>query len=72
MESKGFILSTSVRVSVFYTRNLGNFENVKVGYELESDERREGESVEDFRKRLKNKVQTWIVEDLQEIDSDAR
>lgn len=65
-------MTTSVTVSAFYTRNLGNFENAKVGYEISSDERKEGESVEDFRNRLKAKVQRWVAEDIAEIDSDAR
>lgn len=65
-------MTTAVTVSVFYTRNLGNFENAKVGYELTSDEIREGESVEDFRNRLKAKVQKWVADDIAEIDEDAR
>ena len=64
-------MSTSVTVSVFYTRNLGNFENAKVGYEITSDEIREGETVEAFRNRLKAKVQGWVAEDIAEIDADA-
>lgn len=65
-------MSTSVTVSAFYTRNLGNFENAKVGYELTSDERLNGESIDEFRNRLKGKVQQWVAEDIAEIDADAR
>ncbi len=65
-------MTTSVTVSAFYTRNLGNFENAKVGYEITSDDRLESESIDAFRSRLKAKVQQWVAEDIAEIDSDAR
>lgn len=65
-------MTTAVKVSAFYTRNLGNFENAKVGYEITSDERLEGESIDEFRARLKAKVQSWVSEDVAEIDADAR
>lgn len=64
-------MTTSVTVSVFYTRNLGNFENAKVGYELTSDEKGPNETTEQFRQRLKEKVQRWIEEDIREIDAEA-
>lgn len=65
-------MATAVTVSVFYTRNLGNFENAKVGYEIESDEIREGETIDAFRARLKAKVNKWVEEDIKEIDAEAR
>lgn len=65
-------MTTSVRASAFYTRNLGNFENVKIGYEIESDEFREGESIDQFKARLKAKVAKWVEEDIKEIDEDAK
>jgi hypothetical protein len=71
MESKGVFVTTAVTVSAFYTRNLGNFENAKVGYEITSDDIRPGETVDEFRDRLKAKVQNWVSEDIQEIDRDA-
>ena len=65
-------MATSVTVSAFYTVNLGNFENAKVGYEIESDEIREGETVDQFRNRLKSKVQKWVEEDITEILDESR
>lgn len=65
-------MSTSVKVSAYYTRNLHNYENAKIGYEIESDDIREGETIEQFRTRLKAKVQQWVAEDIAEIDSDAK
>lgn len=65
-------MTTSVRASAFYTRNLGNFENVKVGYEIETDEWLPGEKADDVKARLKAKVNKWVQEDIQEIDADAK
>lgn len=65
-------MATSVRASVFYTRNLGNFENVKVGYEIETDEFLEGEKADDVKARLQAKVSKWVQEDIMEIDRDAK
>lgn len=65
-------MATSVRAAAFYTRNLGNFENVKVGYEIETDEFLPGEKTDDVKARLKAKVSKWVQEDIAEIDRDAR
>lgn len=65
-------MATSVKYSAFYTRNLGNFENVKIGYEIETDEFLPGENTESIRARLKAKVDRWVQEDIQEIDRDAK
>jgi hypothetical protein len=62
---------TTVRHSMFYTRNLGNFENVKVGYEVE-DDLRPGETPDEARSRIKKKVGQWIIEDIEEIDREAK
>lgn len=65
-------MATSVRAQLFFTRNLKNFENVKVGYEIETDEILPGEKIDDVRARLKAKLERWIQEDIQEIDRDAK
>lgn len=65
-------MAQSVKVSLFYTRNLGNFENAKVGYEITSDEIRHGETIDSFRDRLKAKVSQWVEEDIKEIDAEAK
>jgi len=65
-------VATSIKASVYYTRNLGNFENVKIGYEIETDEWLPGEKADDVKARLKSKVSHWIQEDIEEIDRDAK
>lgn len=65
-------MATQVVINKSFTRNLGNFESTRVEYGLVSDDRREGESLDDFRARLKAKVEAWIVEDINEIDEDAK
>lgn len=61
----------TITYSAFYTRNLGDYQNAKIGYEITTDEKRDGESLEDFRDRIKAKVQQWIVEDIREIDEES-
>lgn len=65
-------MTTSVRATAYYTRNLGNFENVKIGYEIETDEFLPGENVDGVRARLKSKVGKWVEEDINEVDRDAK
>lgn len=59
-----------VRRTVYYTRNLGNFENAKVGYEIEATVE-EGETVDEVRKKLKAKTDKWLEEDIHEVDAEA-
>lgn len=65
-------MATSVRVSGFYTRNLGNFENAKIGFEIESDEIREGESIDEFKNRLEAKINKWVQEGVERVDAESR
>lgn len=64
-------MATSVRATAYYTRNLGNFENAKIGYEIETDEFRDGEKIDDVKDRLKAKINAWVQTDIREIDADA-
>lgn len=64
-------MATTVTYTVNYTRNLGNYESAKIGYALSSDDIRDGESIEDFRARIKAKVQQWVEEDVKEVDDEA-
>lgn len=62
---------TTVRYSAFYTRNLGNFENAKIGYEVER-EVEDGQTADELRAELKSKVDKWLEEDIEEIDREAK
>lgn len=53
-----------------YTRNLGNFENARVYYEI-SDDVRKGESPDQAKDRIAAKVNSWVQSEVERIDSEA-
>lgn len=59
------------RAKLEYLRALPNFENVKVGLELE-DDARQGEHVDDLIKRLFAKVEEAVSAKIEEIDAEAK
>jgi len=61
---------TNVTYGLHYTRNLGNFENAKVYYEI-TDTVREGESVDDAVARVTSKVDSLVQARVEEIDREA-
>lgn len=62
---------TSVTAGLQYTRNLGNFENVRVHFEI-TDEVREDEKVYDASQRVYKWVETLVDEKITEIDAEAK
>lgn len=61
---------TSVTYGLQYTRNLGNFENARVYYEI-TDDLREGETPDAAKDRITAKVDSWVEQRVGEIDSEA-
>lgn len=61
---------TRVTYGLHYTRNLGNFENVKVYYEI-SDDVRDGENVDTAFGRVVGKVDDLVENKVKEIDAEA-
>lgn len=61
---------TSVTYGMQYTRNLGNFENARVYFEI-TDDLRKGESIDQAKARITAKVNAWVVEEISKIDADA-
>lgn len=59
------------RVSIKFLKNLGNFENVTVEFELE-DSRREGESADQLLDRLYEKADQHLGKRMREIVKDYR
>ena len=62
---------TSVTAGLHYTRNLGNFENVKVHFEI-TDDVRTDEKVADAARRVYSLVESLVQEKVNEIDEEAR
>jgi hypothetical protein len=61
---------TTVTYGLQYTRNLGNFENARVHFEI-SDEKRPGESIDDTKARVVAKVNSWVEAEVNRIDAEA-
>ena len=57
-------MTTKVKVDLSFTRNLGNFESIKIGIGVE-DSVREGESVNDATDRVYKFVEDKLVEKTQ-------
>lgn len=64
-------MTTRVTAGLQYTRNLGNFENARVHFEI-SDDVRDGEKTSEAAQRVYSWVETLVDEKIREIDSDAK
>jgi hypothetical protein len=62
---------TSVRVELQFTRNLGNYESLKVSIGIE-DFQREGEHIDDATNRVYNFVEKKIMEKVSEIEDELK
>lgn len=60
---------TSVRVELQFTKNLGNYESLKVGIGIE-DFKRENETIEEATNRVYNFVESKVIEKVNEIDKE--
>lgn len=64
-------MSTQVTAGLTYTRNLGNFENVKVNVEVSTDAR-QGETVNEAFERVYSFVEGKLQEKVEEIEADLK
>lgn len=62
---------TKVKVDLQYTRNLGNYESIKVGLGVE-DTVRSGENVETATNRVYKFVEDKLIEKMQEIEQELK
>ena len=62
---------TNVKVELNFTRNLGNFESVKIGIGVE-DWVREGENTSTATDRVYKFVEEKLIEKVAEIETDLR
>lgn len=60
----------TVTAGLAYTRNLGNFENAKVFFEI-TDDVRDEEDLDDAANRVYQKVEGLVEAKVKEIDADA-
>lgn len=62
---------TKVKVDLSYTRNLGNYESIKIGIGVE-DHTREGETVDDATSRVYAFVESKLIEKTKEIEEELK
>lgn len=60
---------TQVRVDLSFTRNLGNFESIKIGIGVD-DYVRDGESVESATDRVYKFVESKLISKTQEVEEE--
>lgn len=60
---------TNVKVELQFTRNLGNYESVKIGIGIE-DYQRSGESIDEATNRVYNFVEKKLAEKVNEIEEE--
>ena len=62
---------TSIRIDLQFTRNLGNYENIKIGIAVE-DFKRPGESTDEATDRIYGFVENKLMEKVGEIVSELK
>lgn len=62
---------TRVKVDLSFTRNLGNYESIKIGIGIE-DSVRQGEGVEDATERVYKFVEEKLIEKTREVEEELK
>lgn len=62
---------TTVKVDLSFTRNLGNFESIKIGIGVEDDVRA-GENVDTATERVYKFVEDKLIEKTQEVEAELK
>ena len=62
---------TGIKVELHFTRNLGNFENIKVGIAIE-DYQRAGENIDEATDRVYIFVENKLMQKVNEIEEELK
>jgi len=62
---------TNVKVELSFTRNLGNFESIKINIGIE-DFQRDGENIDEATNRVYNFVEHKLMEKVNEIEEELK
>ena len=68
---EGGVMTTKVKVDLFFTRNLGNYESIKIGIGVE-DDLRLGENVESATERVYKFVEDKLIEKTREVEEELK
>jgi hypothetical protein len=64
-------MTTRVKVDLSFTRNLGNYESIKIGVGIEDDVR-QGETVDSATERVYTFVENKLIEKTQEVEEELK
>ena len=64
-------MDTRVKIDLSFTRNLGNYESIKIGIGIE-DTVRQGENVDSATERVYKFVENKLVEKTREIEEELK
>jgi hypothetical protein len=64
-------MTTKVKVDLSFTRNLGNYESIKIGIGVEDDVR-QGEHVNDATERVYKFVEDKLLEKTREVEEELK
>jgi hypothetical protein len=64
-------MTTRVKVDLSFTRNLGNYESIKIGVGVEDDVR-QGETVDAATERVYGFVEAKLVEKTREVEEELK
>lgn len=67
----GIMSETKVKVDLSFTRNLGNYESIKIGIGIE-DFVREGETTDSATERVYKFVENKLIEKTQEVEEELK
>ena len=68
---KGIIMTTRVKVDLSFTRNLGNYESIKIGVGIEDDVR-QGETVDAATERVYAFVENKLIQKTEEVEEELK
>ena len=64
-------MTTKVKIDLSFTRNLGNYESIKIGIGIEDDVR-QGETVDSATERIYAFVENKLIQKTQEIEEELK
>jgi hypothetical protein len=68
---EGGVMTTRVKVDLSFTRNLGNYESIKIGIGVE-DDIRQGETVDAATERVYAFVENKLIEKTREVEEELK
>jgi hypothetical protein len=68
---EGGAMTTKVKVDLSFTRNLGNYESIRIGVGVE-DEVRQGETVDSATERVYEFVENKLIEKTREVEEELK